>query len=401
MMYCRIIVLALICVALAGCRSSAPAPPPPLPAVPSTASAPSLAPVEERARLVAALVTSPDDPSVYLRLALFDRSANNLSGAEQTLKALRKKFPRFFEGVYQLGLLYLHSGRNAEAIAPLQAAVVLRRDHAEAWTMLGLAHFRSGHYPEALQAAQAAIRIDPKEAAPYLLLARIYSNRGTAQQTMDAVQAYLKRSNTPAPGYYFLGRLYYRRADKRNAVEYLRRALDSDPENPDYLAMLGRVYCELGDAGERVEGKSLLEQALARRPNDWETHEVLGRALMRERRFEEAIPHFRAATQHAPNMGPLLYALSQALLRAGHTDEGQRVLTEFQAYREYTQGLERLKRAREAAPDDRSRHYALVRFCLSYRQYAAAAAFLDEAVRQFGDDATTRQLKARLSQRRP
>jgi tetratricopeptide (TPR) repeat protein len=389
--------LLLLCFCLlTGCGSEKPAAPPKsVPAAPAAASS-ALSPVEARARLVAAVNTSPDNPNAYLKLAQFDRDNNNLPDAEATFQTLRQKFPRFFEGTYQLGLLYLNTSRNEEAIAPLKAAVELKRDHVEAHTMLGLAYFRLGRYPDALKAAQEANRLNPNEAAPYLLMARIYSNKGTAEQVTNAVQAYLKRSNTPAPGYYFLARLYYRRADKPKALDYIRRAVRLDPENPDYIAMQGRIYGELGTPAEQAEGRQYLEQALTRKPDDWEIHEALGRLLMREQMFEEAIGHFRAALKTAPNMGPILYTLGQALQRAGHTEEGQRVLTEYQAYREYTQGLESRKRAVQSAPQDRSRHYALVEFCLKYRQYEAATAFLADAERKFGADAASRQLKARL-----
>ncbi len=104
---------------------------------------------ETRARLAAAVQAAPQDPRAYLRLALFDRDANNLPAAEQELRALWHKFPRFAEGPYQLGLLYLNLGQNDEALAPLQAAARLLPNQADPQVMAGLACFRLERYEEA------------------------------------------------------------------------------------------------------------------------------------------------------------------------------------------------------------------------------------------------------------
>jgi tetratricopeptide (TPR) repeat protein len=378
-----------------GARPAAPAVPAPHPR-PVSAPPPGLSAVEARAQLVGAIRIRPDDPQASLNLALFDRDAGDTPQAEQELTALWKRFPHFAAGPYHLGTLSLNLGRNEAALPPLRAAADLAKEDAEIQVMAGLACFRLGRYEEARQYAQRAIRIDPQSASPYLLLTRIYSNHGTAAQSQAALNAYLKRAKDPAPGYYLMGRFYYRQFDPADAERCLQRALAADPKNADYLAMLGHIYGDLKNGARLTEGIALYAQALAIRPDDWETQAALGRALMQRQQWEPAISHLQAATRLAPDPGPILYSLGQALLRGGHADEGRRMLVEYQAYRDYTSGAEKFKQQAAAHPQDRSRRIAWARFCLQYGQYAAAETVLSEIARRFGEDDTLRQLSARI-----
>src|SRR5262249_55710221 len=159
---------------------------------------------------------------------------------------------------------------------------------------------------------------------------------GTAQKAIAALNEYFKRSKDPAPGYYLMGRLYYRQSDASNAERYLLQATQAAPNNPDFWAMLGHVYVDLQNGKRLVEGLACYEKALALRPQDWETLAALGRAEMQQQKSESAIAHLKSALQYAPDPGPLLYSLGQALLRGGHEEEGRRTLAEYQDYLEYS-----------------------------------------------------------------
>src|SRR5262249_6119727 len=129
-------------------------------------------------------------------------------------------------------------------------------------------------------------------------------------------------------------------------------------------------------------------------PERWDAHLYLGEALMQERRWEEAASHFQIAVRTAPHPGSIYYDLGQALIKAGHKEEGERALAHNKAYREFTDGANRLNKAIDAAPQDRSRRYALIRFCLSYHQSSAALAAIRDAREKLGMDATLKKLQA-------
>ncbi len=347
-----------------------------------------------RAQLTEAVKTMPDDPNAQLELALFYRNTNDLPAAERELNACWQRFPRFPRAPYYLGLLYLTHSREADAVAPLQAAAALAPHDPQVQINAGLACFRTGQRDQALRYAQAAIRIDPQVAEAYMLLARLYDHHGTANLALANLQTYLRYSPNPAPGYYLLGRIYASQADRDKALLWTQRAVTADPKNAEFLLTLGRIYYELYNATHADDGIRCYQQALELDPNYSDAHLYLGRALVRQRKWEEAIPHFQAALRTASDTGPIYYDLGQALIKTGQIDEGQKALAAYNTYREYNDGVAKLRSDIAAAPQDRARRYAIARFCLHYHQYNEAMAELREAVRKLGPDDTLGQLMA-------
>lgn len=349
-----------------------------------------------RAHLAQAVADAPDDPLALLELALFDRQTNNLALAEQELLECWKKFPRFARAPFHLGMLYMEQGRHALAVPPLRAAAKLDATDAITQVNAGFACQSLGMEREARQYAHAAIKIDPWLPQPYLLLARLDDTHGTAQRALAHLDTYLERSPDPASGYFLKGRIYARLADGSNAEIWLKRAIEAAPDNADFWTTLGRVHTELFNNARTEEGIHSFQKALELSPNHADAHRYYGLALKRLRRFEEAVPHLQAALNGAEDPGPLYYDLGQTLMQAGRAEEGKAALTKHQSYRAYTEGITRLSRALEQSPQDRSRHHALIRFCLQHKQFASASRALDEAMRRVGPDETLRGLAAEL-----
>jgi tetratricopeptide (TPR) repeat protein len=103
------------------------------------------------------------------------------------------------------------------------------------------------------------------------------------------------------------------------------RALRADPTLVEARLRLGRVYWV---TNERKRAERELTRALAEaraRNLRMETHLAalfLGELYEEQDRMDEAIEHFRVAVSHFPNAHTASLALGQALIRAGHTDEG-------------------------------------------------------------------------------
>ncbi len=360
----------------------------------SISAAPPLTADQVRAELENAVKAMPDDPQARLELALFYRNTNDLPDAERELIACWKRFPKFPRAPYYLGLLYLTHGRDLDAVAPLLAAAALSPQDALVQVNAGTACWQAGRQEQALNYARIALRIDPKVPDSYMLLARLYDHHGTADLALSNLRTYLQYSPNPAPGCYLMGRIYARQADRENALLWLQRAIAADPKNTEFLVTLGRIYYELFNTTHAEDGINCYRQALELDPNAWEAHLYLGRALADRREWEEAITHFRAALRTTDDPGPIYYDLGQALVKAGQQDEGRKALAEYKAYHEYTNGIEKLRGAVNAAPQDRARRYALAQFCLRYRQYDQALIALREADQKLGPDTTLQRLQA-------
>jgi tetratricopeptide (TPR) repeat protein len=368
------------------------------PATPPS-NTPTLSVIEARDILAGAAAKFPNDPLRHLELALFDMKTGDLAEAERQLRQMIRRFPKFQRAPHHLGMLYLTQGRIQEALPPLRIAATLAPEDAQAQANVGQVLLRLGSPEEARRFADRALKADPRLPDTYLLLSRINDRHGTANQAIEYAKRYLELSGNPAPGLFLIGRTYARQADSANAEAWLIRARDAAPNNPEIWLTLGRVYYEMMKNTHRGEGIKCFEKVLELSPRDWEANLWLGRARMDEGRFTDAIAHFRLAQANAPQPGPIYYDLGQALIKAGQTEEGQKALATFQSYREYTKGIEKLRAEAEKAPRDRSRRYAMVRFCMQHRQYRAALSLLNETEQALGADATLRQLRAELHQR--
>ncbi len=394
-------IVAALALVAGGCRIRQLAPPtiaaqaesPPVPTATLTVE-------EARQILEDATKASTSDPATHLELAMFDLKTNATDAAEREMRECWQRFPKFARAPFQLGMLALNRGKMAEAVTFLQAAAAADQNDAQVQWNAGLACFQLGDQKRAIRYLTHAIAIDPLVPEPYLLLARCYDHHGTANLSIGYLHKYLDRTGTPGPGYYLLGRVYSRQANRDEAEVWLKKAVDTEPNNAEYWVSLGRVYFELFNATRSQDGIQCYQRALTIEPNNWAAHQYLGHALLDQRQFEPAIVHLRAALQNCPERGPLYYDLSQALLKAGHTDEGRKTLATYQGYREFQDGVDRLNRAIVDAPKDPARRYALVQFCLDHHQPTAAQSVLDEIARQSGTDAAFQHLQSEVTSMR-
>jgi hypothetical protein len=91
-----------------------------------------------------------------------------------------------------LGLVYLHSGREPQAVAELSRAVALTPLRAAARSNLGIALERRGDLPAALHETAQAVELDPLRATPWVnltrLLLRVHGPAAARAALFDASQ---------------------------------------------------------------------------------------------------------------------------------------------------------------------------------------------------------------------
>jgi MSHA biogenesis protein MshN len=94
------------------------------------------------------------------------------------------------------------------------------------------------------------------------------------------------------------------------AIAYLQQAAAIEPANPANSVELAEALYENGSAG----GIGVLEKAVAANPRSAAAEASLGILLAREKRYEEAATHFRAALELDPPDDVTRLSLAKALL---------------------------------------------------------------------------------------
>ena len=86
---------------------------------------------------------------------------NQYAVAEQYFKKALKLQPNYGQALWGLGLTYLATGRNSEAVAALSGAVELSPDFAQAHFDLGRAYLKTRNYRRAKDAFGKAAVLSP------------------------------------------------------------------------------------------------------------------------------------------------------------------------------------------------------------------------------------------------
>jgi tetratricopeptide (TPR) repeat protein len=110
------------------------------------------------------------------------------------------------------------------------------------------------------------------------------------------------------------------------AEQLCRGALVDFPGEPNFLSLLGAA---LNRQGRGEEAEPLLRRALEEEPGYAKGHEELGRSLLHLGRFEEAIERLRRALELDPKLQSAQLALVHALTEAGRAEQADEVMQAF------------------------------------------------------------------------
>ncbi len=148
-----------------------------------------------------------------------------------------------FEALYNLGSIAADGGRLADAEQLLVTALQKKND-ADAQQLLALVYVRSGRYADALKHLKEYQTLRPKDAEPHRALAQVYMQMG---QMVDAIREQsvvvamdAKGSDNP-DDWNDLGVMHARNGDKAAARRDFERALAIDPNHAAARANLARL----------------------------------------------------------------------------------------------------------------------------------------------------------------
>lgn len=219
-----------------------------------------------------------------------------------------------------LGHLALAAGDQTIALAAFQDALADQPD--EPRLHLGLARtLLLMHAPErALEALEAVPTYEPERplvtARAHLQLDQREAARAAlmAAEPVDPAGKAEIASPEAAACYAEAAELWRTLEDEGRARAALLAAAHSAPGDAALAQLAGE---RLADSGDFDAAEPWAAQAAARRPNQPETRELLGRILLERQRPGEAIPHFQAALAYAPQMGAAALGLARAALATG------------------------------------------------------------------------------------
>ena len=220
-----------------------------------------------------------------------------------------------------LGTHRRHAGHDREAAAAYEAAIRADGRNPRYWDLAALRHAELGDTTRAVAYLRRAIALAP-DAHPenYQNLGVLYLGAGHA----DSAAACLARAFALDPRLVAaastLVDLYVRLGQHAEAVAVLDRLLATDPRNAELASRAAAIAL---DGGLAEVARARATAALALRPGDSRLQAMLGEALYRLGRDDEAIVQWNAALPGFPERRWLEQRIAAARARAG-SGAGQR-----------------------------------------------------------------------------
>jgi len=177
-----------------------------------------------------------------------------------------------------------------------------------------------------------------------LMQARLQSQLGRKDLAERLARQGLSLDPSRADIEIFLADLFIRQDRLQDAAQDLRRATQLEPGIKGGYRRLGMVLDRLGD---RPGAEDAFNAATRLVPEDATARLLLGRLLLDQGQFREAIAQLERATQLDPGMANAYYALSQAQNQAGQQQASKKTLETFQ----------QLKRKEKTAMDKENSAY--------------------------------------------
>jgi tetratricopeptide (TPR) repeat protein len=246
-----------------------------------------------------------DATAVRLRHAAQFLSAGNPDRAERELQAVLRASSKEHRALDLLGVVRILQHREADAEPLFQQAIKSKPDFASAHAHLGLLYVQSGRDGEAIPELQTAIRLDPArtDASNALLhLFRQYAKQAASNGDPKQALGLLIEARKLAPKnpdvQFEFASAAFQMSLLQDAAAGFRETLKQRKDDALALYGLGRAY---GGVGKLEEARQQFERYVVLRPDDPSGYCSLGITLAALERDDEARTQFAKSIALAPD----------------------------------------------------------------------------------------------------
>ncbi|HWA92565.1 MAG TPA: tetratricopeptide repeat protein [Rhizomicrobium sp.] len=317
-----------------------------------------------------AIAVIPEEPGLYNNLANLQKAKGDLEGAERSLRKALALKPDFAEGYYNLGLVLVSRNEPERALAAYRRALAIKPDYPEALVQAGVMLKVLGRHDDALASYDAAVKAQPAYFDGHYYRGDQLATMGRFDEAVAAFDAALRLRPDHPPALFARANTLARARRDEDALEAFRYTVERvpqsasahreynalaytlgklDPQNtsyaqarakigdhPDLLLGDGEQHLRLGNA-ELAE--QLLSDALRIAPERIDIANARGRALIKLKRFEEAIEQLHNTAKRDGRTMDSRRDLATALLMSRRSAEAIPVLEQSLAFAPFDQLL--------------------------------------------------------------
>jgi len=210
--------------------------------------------------------------------------------AEQKCSSVLSEYPHDVNIIGLHGAILLKLGHEDDAQRALHKAIALEPGFAKPHEDLGRLYLASREPERAVRHFRQAIQLDGSQASAYSGLANALALLGKPAEAKAAHREFLQRS--PIASTLLEADKLLAEGDGAAAEQLCNESLQREPDNTQILRMLARIASD----GERsVVAERLLRRIIDLTPNEYMPYIDLGRFLVEQERFPEAVEIFEQA----------------------------------------------------------------------------------------------------------
>ena len=241
-----------------------------------------------------ALAINPELRSAQLNLALLSRKGEDLDAAT---KGLQQKLAGCSGDdcatlSFQLAILYYHRKMTPKAVAVLEAVSESNRDE-RIYRHLALFYRELQEWDKAIAVLEKASKSIVLEPQTEYELAESYLLAGYYTKAVERLKELIPRwSGNPWRLYYQIGYAWLEQNNLDMAQQYFERSIKSKYDN---VAARGLLAFVLNRKGDVIQARTLWEKNIKDDPSNPTLWINMGLSLEREKRYQEALEHYRKA----------------------------------------------------------------------------------------------------------
>jgi tetratricopeptide (TPR) repeat protein len=177
----------------------------------------------------------PPDAEQEYRSAVTKISKGEREAAAVKLKRAIQLFPTYFLALQQLGLLYIDTEKDEQALEPLKKSLEVNPKSSQSHLGLGMAYVNLDRPKEALKELNEALALDRKDFRSYLYLGMALINIGK----LDEAEKSLKEACSiggpiqARTAHLYLASIYSTRKEYQKAIAELETYLRENPKTPN------------------------------------------------------------------------------------------------------------------------------------------------------------------------
>ncbi len=241
-----------------------------------------------KTRALSLLDKVKDKERIIINLG-FARSEGRAADIDRYTKELLDKYPNSFEAHDFLSAKYLGEWNYNKVIEENLAILKKVPNHAPSYNLLAYSYFYNGDHKKALEYIDKYTSLAPDQANPHDSRGELLLNMGRYDEALTQFEM----ADSIKPGLYFvvahIGDTYSAKGMYRDAIGAYLKSRDLSPSVRMKANMDGNIAMCYMESGQPEKGIAILQEAIAKVPDDLKCNGLLGAIYTEQGRMEDAL----------------------------------------------------------------------------------------------------------------